>query len=277
VEAPVVVRYFGDYELRRELARGGMGVVYEARQVSLNRAVALKMILAGRLAGEVEVRRFYQEAEAAAGLDHPGIVPIFEVGQHEGQHYYAMGLVEGSSLAQRVAEGPLPPGQAAGLVRQAAEAVQYAHQRGVIHRDLKPANVLIDAQGRPRVTDFGLAKKLESDSSLTVTGSVMGTPSYMAPEQAAGHTAEIGPASDVYSLGAVLYCLLTGRPPFQASSAMDTLRQVIDNEPVPPRELNATVPRDLETVVLKCLQKDRHRRYVTAQALADDLGRWLRG
>src|SRR5262249_26694988 len=153
-----------------------------------------------------EVRRFYQEAEAAAGLDHPGIVPIFEVGQHEGQHYYAMGFIEGISLAQRVAEGPLPPGQAAEFVRQAAEAVQYAHQRGVIHRDVKPANVLIDAHGRPRVTDFGLAKKLESDSSLTVTGSVMGTPCYMPPEQAAGHTGEIGPASDVYSLGAVLYC-----------------------------------------------------------------------
>ena len=227
------VRYFGDYELLSEIARGGMGVVYKARQVKLNRLVALKMILAGNLAGEAEIRRFYLEAEAAANLDHPGIVPIYEVGQHEGQHYFSMGFVEGQSLAQRVAEGPLPPREAAALMVQIAEAVQYAHEKGVIHRDLKPGNVLLDAQGRPKVTDFGLAKKLQSDSGLTASGQIMGTPSYMPPEQAQGR-ADIGPLADVYSLGAMLYCLLTGRPPFQAASAMDTLKQVLEQDPPAP-------------------------------------------
>jgi WD40 repeat protein/predicted Ser/Thr protein kinase len=270
------VRYFGDYELVRELARGGMGVVYLARQVNLNRTVALKMILAGQLASEAEVRRFYLEAEAAANLDHPGIVPIFEIGTHDGQHYFSMGFIEGESLARKVAEGPLPPRQAADLVREVAEAMQYAHQRGVVHRDLKPQNVLLDPAGRPKVTDFGLAKKIESDDGLTASGSVMGTPSYMPPEQAAGDTRAIGPAADIYSLGAVLYCLLTGRPPFQAASTMDTLLQVLEREPVAPRELNPAVDRDLETVCLKCLQKEPARRYDSAQALAEDLGRWLR-
>jgi WD40 repeat protein/tRNA A-37 threonylcarbamoyl transferase component Bud32/tetratricopeptide (TPR) repeat protein len=273
----VVVRHFGDYELLHELARGGMGVVYKARQISLNRTVALKMILSGQLATDAEVRRFYQEAEAAAGLDHPGIVPIFEVGEHDGHHFYSMSYVEGRSLSQRMAAGPLPAQPAADLVRQVAEAVEYAHRRGVIHRDLKPGNVLVDAQNCPRVTDFGLAKKLDTDSSLTVTGSVMGTPSYMPPEQAAGRVAEVGPASDVYSLGALLYCLLTGRPPFQASTPVETLRQVIEDDPVPPRTLNGDTPRDLQTIVLKCLHKERQRRYRSAEALAIDLGRWLRG
>ncbi len=220
--APVRVRYFGDYELIREIARGGMGVVFHARQVSLNRPVAVKMILAGQLANEVEVKRFYIEAQAAANLDHPGIVPIIEVGQHEGQHYFSMAFVEGQSLSRRLAEGPLPPREAAALLAKVAEAIEYAHRRGVIHRDLKPGNILLDRDGNPRVTDFGLAKKLESDSGLTGSGQVMGTPSYMPPEQARGNRSEVGTAADVYALGATLYALLTGRPPFQAATAVET-------------------------------------------------------
>jgi eukaryotic-like serine/threonine-protein kinase len=269
------VRYFGDYELLSEIARGGMGVVYRARQVSLNRPVALKMILAGNLAGEADVKRFHIEAEAAANLDHPGIVPIYEIGEHQGQHFFSMGFVEGTSLAAKVADGPLPPREAADLTMQVAEAMHYAHDKGVIHRDLKPGNVLLDLQGRPKVTDFGLAKKLQGDSGLTQTGQVMGTPSYMPPEQAEGK--EVGPLADVYSLGAVLYCLMTGRPPFQASSPMDTLMQVLEREPVPPRQLNPSVPRDLETICLRCLEKEPGKRYASAAALAGDLDRYLSG
>ena len=206
------VRYFGDYEIVREIARGGMGVVFEARQMSLNRKVALKMILAGQLADETDVKRFYTEAEAAANLDHPGIVPIFEVGQHEGQHYFSMGFVEGQSLSQRLAEGPLAERQAAALMVKVADAIDYAHQRGVIHRDLKPGNILLDQNGDPRITDFGLAKKTESDSGLTGSGQIMGTPSYMPPEQAGGKRGVVGPAADVYALGATLYaCSRAGR------------------------------------------------------------------
>jgi eukaryotic-like serine/threonine-protein kinase len=269
------VKYFGDYELLSEIARGGMGVVYRARQVSLNRPVALKMILAGQLAGKDEVKRFHIEAEAAANLDHPAVVPIFEIGEHDGQHFFSMGFIEGTSLSARVADGPLPPREAATLTMQVAEAMQYAHERGVIHRDLKPANVLLDRQGRPKVTDFGLAKKLQGDSGLTHTGQVMGTPSYMPPEQAEGK--DVGPLADVYSLGAILYCLLTGRPPFQAASPMDTLLQVVSQDPVPPRQLNPGVPRDLETITLKALEKLPGKRYQSAAALGADIDRWLRG
>jgi serine/threonine protein kinase len=269
------VRYFGDYELLEEIARGGMGVVYKARQINLNRLVALKMILAGQLASPDDVKRFYTEAEAAAQLDHPGIVPIFEVGQHEGQHFFSMGFVEGQSLAGRVAAGPLPPREAAQLVAEVAEAAQYAHDKGVIHRDLKPGNILLDQQGKPRVTDFGLAKLTESGSDLTGTGQILGTPSYMPPEQASGKTDRIGPLADVYSLGAILYCLLTGRPPFQAASPMDTLLQVLDQEPLAPRQLNRNVPRDLDTIALKCLEKNSGRRYRSARDLAADLQRFL--
>ena len=271
------VRYFGDYELIEEVGRGGMGVVYQARQASLKRTVAVKMILEGRFAGEDDVRRFRLEAEAAANLDHPGIVPIFEIGEHEGRHYFSMGYVEGQNLANLVAAGPLPALEAAKLVRQLAEAVQYAHERGVIHRDLKPANVLLDVQGRPRVTDFGLAKMLKTDNSLTTPGQVMGTPSYMPPEQASGQAKGVGPEADVYALGAILYCLLTGRPPFQASNAVDTLLQVLEREPVLPRQLNGEVPRDIETIAMKCLQKDPKRRYSSAREFAEDLGRYTRG
>ena len=274
---PTHIRYFGDYEIIREIARGGMGVVFRARQVSLNRPVALKMILAGQLADDTDVKRFHTEAEAAANLDHPGIVPIFEVGEHEGQHYFSMGFVEGQSLSQRLAEGPLPPREAAELIRRVSEAIEYAHQHGVIHRDLKPANILIDQNGNPRVTDFGLAKKLKEDSGLTGSGQIMGTPSYMPPEQAGGKRGDVGPAADVYALGATLYALVTGRPPFQAATAMDTVLQVISEEPVPPRRLNLAVEPDIETICLKCLEKEPTKRYASAAALAEELARFLAG
>ncbi len=274
---PARVRYFGDYEITRELARGGMGVVFLARQVSLNRKVALKMILAGQLADDIDVKRFYTEAEAAANLDHPGIVPIHEVGQHDGQHYFSMGFVEGQSLAQLLATGPLPPRDAAALLAKVADAIEYAHSRGVIHRDLKPGNILLGPNGNPRVTDFGLAKKVAGDSGLTASGQIMGTPSFMPPEQAGGNRGDVGPAADVYSLGATLYAMVTGRPPFQAATAMDTVIQVVGNEPVAPRRLNAGIPRDLETIVLKCLEKEPAKRYESAAALAGDLRRFLSG
>jgi len=270
------VHYFGDYELLEEIARGGMGVVWKARQSSLNRIVALKMILAGKLASEAEVQRFRREAEAAANLQHPNIVAIHEVGEHEGQHYYSMDYVEGRDLGALVREsGPLPPARAAECVKTLAEAVHFAHQRGTLHRDLKPQNVLIDAAGVPRITDFGLAKFIERDESLTQTGAAMGSPSYMPPEQAAGHLDQVGPHSDVYSLGAVLYELLTGRPPFRAETPVATMRQVMDSEPAAPRKLNAALPPDLETICLKCLEKNPARRYHSARALAEELGRFL--
>ncbi|MEQ8786311.1 MAG: protein kinase [Pirellulaceae bacterium] len=270
-------RRFGDYELIEEIARGGMGVVHKARHVTLNRTTALKMILAGQLASEDDVLRFRSEAEAAARLDHPGIVPVYEVGQCDDQHYYSMGYVDGQSLAGRAADGPLPPVEAAGLVRAIAEAIGYAHERGIVHRDLKPGNVLLDATGQPRITDFGLAKHTERDSQLTGTGQILGTPSYMPPEQASGNSDKIGPLSDVYSVGAILYFLLTGRPPFQSANVVETLRQVMDSDPVAPRRLNPQIPLDLENICLKCLQKEPQRRYESAAELADDLGRFLAG
>ena len=276
------LRYFGEYELMEEIARGGMGVVYKARQVKLNRTVAVKMILAGQLAGEDAVKRFYTEARAAAGLHHPNIVAIHEVGEHQGQHYFSMDYVDGESLAARIARGPLRAREAAELLQKVANAISFAHVENVIHRDLKPANVLLDREGEPHVSDFGLAKhtaKSEdaADQSLTATGQVLGTPSYMPPEQAAGKSATIGPHSDVYSLGAILYCMLTGRPPFQAASAMDTLMQVLQSEPVSPRSLNQAVPVDLNTICLKCLEKDPVRRYTSAAEFVEELERFLRG
>ncbi|MCU0720106.1 MAG: serine/threonine protein kinase, partial [Pirellula sp.] len=271
------LRYFGDYELLEEIARGGMGVVYKAKQINLNRIVALKMILAGQLASEQDVLRFRTEAESAANLDHPRIVPIYEVGEHKGQHYFSMGYVDGQSLSQKLVDGPLSPRDAAEMLVKICEGVAYAHERGVIHRDLKPANILLDQNEQPKVTDFGLAKKLGSDSNLTGTGQILGTPSYMAPEQASGQIDEVGPLADVYALGAILYCLLTGRPPFQAANPMDTLLQVLDKDPIPPRQLNAAIPVDLETICLKCLSKEPHRRYSNANELLQELGRFLRG
>ncbi len=266
-----------DYELLEVIAKGGMGVVYKARQLGLNRIVALKMALTGQFASDEERRRFRGEAEAAGQLDHPHIVPIFEVGEHQGQPFFSMGYVEGQSLKQLLSEGPLPPRHAAELMKTIAAAVEYAHQQGIIHRDLKPANVLIDRQGQPRITDFGLAKSATLDSSLTATGQILGTPSFMPPEQARGDVTTVGPAADVYALGATLYCLLTGRPPFQAATVMETLQQVLDQDPVPPRQLNPQIPRDLETICLKCLQKDPARRYGKASTFADDLERFLTG
>lgn len=271
------VRSFGDYELLAEIARGGMGVVFKARQTRLNRTVAVKMILAGEFADREDVRRFMSEAEAAAGLDHPGIVPVYESGEIDGQHFFSMGYVNGRSLAAVLAAGPLPPRRTAELLAQVADAVDYAHRQGVIHRDLKPGNILLDQDEHPRVTDFGLAKRITGNCGLTQTGQALGTPSYMPPEQASGKLAVIGPASDVYALGAVLYAMLTGRPPFQAANPLDTLLQVLEEEPVAPRQLNADVPRDLETIALKCLQKEPHKRYVTAGELADELRRYLHG
>lgn len=268
---------FGDYELLAEIARGGMGIVFKARQTRLNRTVALKMILAGQFADDAEIRRFLVEAEAAAGLDHRGIVPVYECGQIDGQHFFSMGFVEGASLAAVLAGGPLPPRRAAEVLAEVADAVDYAHSQGVIHRDLKPGNILLDRDGHPRVTDFGLAKRVSGDSGLTHTGQAIGTPNYMPPEQAAGKLDEIGPAADIYSLGAVLYAALVGRAPFQAATPVETLAQVMDREPASPRQLNAGVPRDLETIALKCLQKERHKRYPTARQLVDELRRFLAG
>ena len=270
------IRYFGDYELLQEIAEGGMGVVWRARQSNLRRDVALKMIRAGALATSAEVARFLREAEAAANLQHPNIVAIHEVGEHEGRHYFSMDLVDGRDLGAIVAEGPLAPQRAARYVKTIAEAIHFAHQRGTLHRDLKPQNILIDTADRPRITDFGLAKTA-SDSQLTQSGIIMGSPSYMPPEQAAGRLGEIGPASDVYSLGAMLYELLTGRPPFRGETTMATLRDVMEIEPTALRKLKADIPPDLETICLKCLEKSSAARYPTAQALAEELERFLKG
>jgi serine/threonine protein kinase len=267
--------WFGSYELLEQIGEGGMGVVFKARQRTLNRIVALKMMRSGSLASESEVKRFRSEAQAVARLQHPNVVAIHEVGEHDGQLFFSMDYIEGKNLAEVVRRTPLPAERAARYVKTIAEATHYAHERGILHRDLKPANVLIDASDQPRITDFGLAKHIETDSDLTVSGAVMGTPSYMPPEQAAGRRKEIGPASDVYSLGAILYDLLTGRPPFRADTPVDTLRQVLDTEPAPPRLLNAKIPRDLETVCLKCLAKEPGQRYPSARELAEDLGRFL--
>jgi serine/threonine protein kinase len=296
---------FGDYELDHEIARGGMGVVYKARQISLNRVVAIKMILARQLANQEDVQRFRAEAQAAACLKHPNIVAIHEVGEVAGQHFFSMDFIDGPSLSECVREHPLHPRVAAQLMQTIAGAVHYAHQQGILHRDLKPSNVLLEPRevrgkdpvrdrqqfstmlssgsqhlvlsSRPVVTDFGLAKRIEGGSNLTSPGQILGTPSYMPPEQAAARHDELGAASDVYALGAILYELVTGRAPFRAQTALDTLVQVLESEPVSPRLLNRSIPRDLETICMKCLEKESRRRYATAQQLADDLGRFCAG
>jgi hypothetical protein len=300
------LRYLGDYEILDELGRGGMGVVYRARQLSLQRDVAVKVILAGQLASAVDVRRFHVEAEAAAKLDHPNIVPIFEIGEHEGHHFFSMKLVEGGNLAEAIARGSrreeaqtsnpstlktqrstkeseppyigcYDPKETANLMAAIARAVHYAHQRGVLHRDLKPGNILLDRNGRAYVTDFGLAKLIGHDSSLTRSATIMGSPNYMAPEQAAGRACEATTAADVYSLGAILYELLTGRPPFQSESSAQTLRLVLETEPISPTIYNFAVPPGLATICLKCLEKEPMRRYASAEQLSEDLERLIGG
>ncbi|HEX4645785.1 MAG TPA: serine/threonine-protein kinase [Verrucomicrobiae bacterium] len=268
---------FGDYELLEEIARGGMGVVYRARQVSLNRVVAVKVLLFGQFASDQFVKRFRAEAEAAGNLRHPNIVAIHEIGEQSGQHYFSMDYVDGPSLAELARDKPLPAQKAACYLKIIAEAVEYAHGRGLLHRDLKPSNVLVDASGQPHVTDFGLAKRLSGDSELTLAGQVLGSPSFMPPEQAASDRGPVGPWSDVYSLGSIFYQLLTGRPPFVAESIEGTIAQVLRGQPAPPRLLNPAVPPDLETICLKCLETEPSRRYTTARELADELGRYNDG
>src|SRR5262249_5689787 len=259
------------YEVQGELGRGGMGVVYRAWHLRLGRAVALKMLLAGPCARPEELERFRREAQAVAALRHANIVQVYDVGDVEGRPFFTMEFVEGGNLAEQIQGIPQPARQAAALVATIAEAVHAAHQSGIVHRDLKPANILLTADGTPKLTDFGLARRLEGAAGLTLSGAPVGTPGYMAPEQAKGKPRDIGPAADTYALGAILYEMLTGRPPFRADTAAETLRQVVSEEPVPPSRLNAAVPRDAETICLKCLEKDPRRRYASAAELAADV------
>jgi len=270
-------REFGAYDLLAEIAHGGMGIVYRARHRSLGREVALKLLLAGAFASPDFVQRFRREAAAAASLRHPHIVGVYEVGEVEGQPFLAMEYVAGRTLADLVREHPLPPRDAARYLKTMAEAVEHAHAHGLLHRDLKPSNVLVDLEDQPRVTDFGLAKRLDGSTDLTVTGQMMGSPNYLSPEAALGSEQALSPASDVYSLGATLYHLLTGRPPLLAGSLAETLVQVREQTAVAPRLLNPAIPRDLETICTRCLEKDSAQRYATARELAEELGRWLRG
>jgi serine/threonine protein kinase len=265
----------GDYELLEEIGSGGMGFVYKARQTSLGRVVAVKVIQPALSAREAFVVRFQQEATLASRLRHPNIVSIHEFGECDGRHFFSMDYVEGGTLGDLVREHPLSAERAARLVKTVAEAVHYAHQHGILHRDLKPSNVLVDGSGQPHITDFGLAKAVDEKSGLTLSGQLLGSPPYMPPEQASGKVHTISVRSDVYSLGAILYDLLCRRPPFLAETSVETLRQVVETEPAPLRLLNPKVPRDLETICLKCIEKDPQRRYCSAQELAEDLGRFL--
>jgi serine/threonine-protein kinase len=267
---------FGDYELLEEIGRGGQGVVYRARQKSLNRTVALKIIGLGHWATEAHLKRFRLEAEAAASLEHPGIVPIHEVGERDGSCYFSMKFIEGGHLDEVARREAIPPRRAAELIAKLAHTVHYAHERGILHRDIKPGNILLDAKGEPHLTDFGLARLVETESTVTRTLEVLGTPSYMAPEQAVGNNSAVSSVTDVYGLGAVLYQLLTGHPPFAGGTTFETVRLVLDTNPRKPRLWNSKLDRDLETICLKCLEKDPKRRYASAVALADDLERWLK-
>ena len=268
-------RTFGEYDLLDEIARGGMGIIYRARQLRLNRLVAVKVLAAGEFSSPDFRARFRTEAEAAANLDHPHIIPIYEVGEQDDRPFLSMKLVDGQNLAERLGNAPMGNREAARLMIALARAVHYAHQRGILHRDLKPNNVLLDADGQPHLTDFGLAKLMEKESTITKTAAVLGTPSYMSPEQAAGHTKGLSTSVDVWGLGAILYELLTAQPPFAGGTTMATVRQVIENDPRRPTQLNPRASRDLEVICLKCLQKEPSRRYASADAVADDLQRWL--
>jgi TolB-like protein/Flp pilus assembly protein TadD len=271
-----VLGELGDYELLEEVGRGGQGVVFRARQKSLNRTVALKVISLGQWASKAHVKRFRREAEAAASLDHPCIVPIYEVGERDGQCYFSMKFVEGGQLDEVVRRMPVSTRQAAELIAKVARTVHYAHEHGILHRDIKPGNILLDAKGEPHLTDFGLARLVETESTMTRTLEVLGTPSYMSPEQAIGNNSAVNSATDVYGLGAVFYQLLTGQPPFAGGATYETIKLLLDTEPRPPRVLNPKIDRDLSTICLKCLEKDPKRRYSSALALAEDLERWLK-
>jgi serine/threonine protein kinase len=265
------------YEIQGVLGRGGMGIVYKARQIGLDRLVALKMVLGGIHATPDELERFRREAEAVAKLQHPNIVQIYEVGDCDGRPYLSLEFIGGGSLAQKLNGLPMPAAKAAGLVATLARAIHLAHERGIVHRDLKPANVLLTEDGTPKITDFGLAKRLDRDSGRTRSGAIMGTPAYMAPEQASGRSKDVGPATDVYALGAILYELLTGQAPFRADTPIDTVLLVLEREPPPPRALNPSASRELEAICLKCLEKNKADRYLSAAALAEDLERYLEG
>jgi TolB-like protein/tRNA A-37 threonylcarbamoyl transferase component Bud32/Tfp pilus assembly protein PilF len=266
----------GDYELLEEVGRGGQGVVFRARQKSLNRTVALKVISLGQWASKAHLKRFRREAEAAASLDHPSIVPIYEVGERDGQCYFSMKFVEGGQLDEVVRRTPMSIRQAAQLIAKVARTVHYAHEHGILHRDIKPGNILLDQKGEPHLTDFGLARLIETESTVTRTMEVLGTPSYMAPEQAVGSNSVVSSVTDVYGLGAVLYQLLTGHPPFAGGTTYETIKLLLDTEPKQPRLLNPKIDRDLSTICLKCLEKDPKRRYSSALALAEDLEHWLK-
>src|ERR1041384_6580850 len=267
---------FGDYELLEEIGRGGQGVVFRARQKSLNRTVALKVIGLGHWATDAHLKRFRREAEAAASLDHSGIVPIYEVGERDGSCYFSMKLIEGGQLDDVSKREPISIRRAVELIVKIARTVHYAHEHGILHRDIKPGNILLDQKGEPHLTDFGLARLVETESTVTRTLEVLGTPSYMAPEQAVGNNSAVGTSSDVYGLGAVLYQLLTGHPPFAGGTTYETIKLLLDTEPRQPRLWNSKIDRDLSTTCLKCLEKDPKRRYSSALALAEDLERWLR-
>src|SRR5262245_50182659 len=266
----------GDYELLEEIGRGGQGVVFRARQKSLNRIVALKVIGLGQWATKAHLKRFRLEAEAAASLDHPRIVPIYEVGDRDGQCYFSMKLVEGGQLDEVVSSSPMSIRQSVELIAKVSRTVHYAHEHGILHRDIKPGNILLDGKGEPHLTDFGLARLVECESTVTRTLEVLGTPSYMAPEQAAGSNTKLTRATDVYGLGAVLYQLLTAHPPFAGGTTYETIKLLLETEPRQPRLWNPKVDRDVSTICLKSLEKDPARRYVSALALAEDLERWLR-